>query len=470
VRLLWSQLAGSQHHEMDPLLNTGLQEGSARSVYLPAMVAAIGGLLFGFDTAVINGAIVFIKQQFGLSDSQTEIAASSLLLGCVVGASVAAFTSDRFGRKRVLLAAATLFTLSSIGAALPRDLIEFSVARLVGGVAIGIASTLSPLYIAEISPAQKRGLLVSLNQLAIVTGILLSYSVNYLLTGAGPANWRWMFASAALPSMAFLLTLLFIPESPRWLMQKGREQEAKHLLAQMVGPQAASREIEAIRDAISEESGDLLDPAFRKALIVAILIALFSQFTGINTIIYYGSIVFLEHVPHQTAVTALWANVIIGAINFVATVAGMLLIDRSGRKSLLMTAFGGMAVSLVAVSAAIHFQASGVIVLIFILTYVACFAVGVGTGTWVLMSEICPTRVRGRAMSVATVFLWCGTLLVTLTFLSLVNLFTAAGVFLLYAIISIAAFLFVWRGVPETKGRTLEEIEKFWSSQKSSPG
>jgi len=432
------------------------------------MVAAIGGLLFGFDTAVINGAIVFIKQQFGLSDSQTEIAASSLLLGCVVGASVAAFTSDRFGRKRVLLAAATLFTLSSIGAALPRNLHEFAVARLVGGVAIGIASTLSPLYIAEISPAQKRGLLVSLNQLAIVTGILLSYSVNYLLTGAGPANWRWMFASAAVPSLAFLLTLLFIPESPRWLMQKGREQEAKHFLVRMVGPQAASGEIEAIRAAISEESGDLLDPTFRKALVVAILIALFSQFTGINTIIYYGSLVFLEHVPHQTASTALWANVLIGAINFVATVAGMLLIDRSGRRSLLMTAFGGMAVSLVAVSAAIHFQASGLIVLIFVLTYVACFAVGVGTGTWVLMAEICPTRVRGRAMSIATVFLWCGTLLVTLTFLSLVNLFTAAGVFLLYAIISIAAFLFVWRGVPETKGRTLEEIEKFWLSHRSS--
>jgi sugar porter (SP) family MFS transporter len=431
------------------------------------MVAAIGGLLFGFDTAVINGAIVFIKQQFGLSDSQTEIAASSLLLGCVVGASVAAFTSDRFGRKRVLLAAATLFTLSSIGAALPRDLIEFAIARLVGGVAIGIASTLSPLYIAEISPAQNRGLLVSLNQLAIVTGILLSYSVNYLLTGAGPANWRWMFASAAVPSIAFFLTLLFIPESPRWLLQKGREQEAEHFLAQIVGSQAASGEIEAIRAALSQESGELLDPAFRKALIVAILIALFSQFTGINTIIYYGSIVFLEHVPHQTASTALWANVIIGVINFAATVAGMLLIDRSGRKSLLMTAFGGMALSLVAVSAAIYFQTSGLIVLTFVLTYVACFAVGVGTGTWVLMAEICPTKVRGRAMSVATVFLWCGTLLVTLTFLSLVSVFTAAGVFLLYAIVSIAAFVFVWRGVPETKGRTLEEIEQFWLSQRS---
>lgn len=450
---------------MSPIPNTGAQEGSSRSVYLPAMVAAIGGLLFGFDTAVINGAIVFIKQQFALSESQTEIAASSLLLGCVIGASVAAFTSDRFGRKRVLLAAAALFTFSSIGSALPRNLIEFAVARLVGGVAIGIASTLSPLYIAEISPAKTRGLLVSLNQLAIVTGILLSYSVNYLLTGAGPTNWRWMFASAALPSIAFFLTLLFIPESPRWLMQKGREQEAEHFLARIVGRQAAPGEVAAIRAAISEESGDLLDPTFRKALIVAIVIALFSQFTGINTIIYYGSIVFLEHVPHQTASTALWANVIIGAINFVATIAGMLLIDRAGRKSILMSAFGGMALSLAAVSAAIRFRASGVTVLIFVLTYVACFAVGVGTGTWVLMAEICPTRVRGRAMSVATVFLWCGTLLVTLTFLSLVSVFTAAGVFLLYAAVSIAAFLFVWRGVPETKGRTLEEIESFWLSR-----
>ena len=452
---------------MNSVASIESRPGLRRSTYLAAMVAAIGGLLFGFDTAVINGAIVFIKRQFGLSDTQTEIAASSLLLGCVVGASVAAFTSDRFGRKRVLLAAAALFTLSSIGAALPRDLTEFAVARLLGGVAIGIASTLSPLYIAEISPAPQRGLLVCLNQLAIVAGILLSYSVNYLLTGAGPANWRWMFASAAVPSIAFLFTLLLIPESPRWLVQKGRLQEAERFLVHSVGPQTAVTEIEAIRDAIAEERGELLDPTFRKALVVAIVIALASQFTGINTIIYYGSIVFLEHVPHQTASTALWANVIIGAINFVATIAGMLLIDRSGRKRLLSSAFGGMALSLVGVSAAIRFQASGTVVLIFVLTYVACFAVGVGTGTWVVMAEICPTRVRGRAMAVATVCLWCGTLLVTLTFLSLVNLFTAAGVFLLYAVISIGAFFFVWRGVPETKGKTLEEIERYWLSQRS---
>lgn len=457
---------------MNPGTNTTgyieqVREGSARYVYLPAMVAAIGGLLFGFDTAVINGAIVFIKRQFLLSDSQTEIAASSLLLGCVVGASLAAFTSDRLGRKKVLLGAAALFTLSSIGAALPRNLVEFVIARLVGGVAIGMASTLSPLYIAEISPAARRGLLISLNQLAIVTGILLSYSVNYLLTGAGPANWRWMFASATIPSIGFLVTLLFIPESPRWLVQKGRVAEAQYFLSRIAGSQAAAAEIQAIKAAISEESGDLLDPAFRKPLIVAIVIALFSQFTGINTIIYYGSLVFLEHVPHQTASTALWANVMIGAINFAATIVGMSLIDRAGRKPLLMSAFAGMALSLFGVSAAIRFQASGIVVLVFVLTYVACFAIGVGTGTWVVMAEICPTRVRGRAMSLATVCLWCGTLLVTLTFLSLVNVFTAPGAFLLYATISVAAFLFVWRSVPETKGRTLEDIEKRWLTQKT---
>jgi sugar porter (SP) family MFS transporter len=438
------------------------QGGSVRYLYLPTAIAAIGGLLFGFDTAVINGAIVFLKRQFALTDSQTEIGASSLLLGCVLGASLAAFTSDRFGRKKSLLAAAALFTVSSIGAALPRNITEFVIARLIGGLAIGLASTLSPLYIAEISPARIRGLLVSVNQLAIVSGILLSYSVNYGLTGAGPANWRWMFASAALPSAFFLLALFAVPESPRWLAQKGREAEAERILSRIKGRDAARLEIQAVHSAAAEESGNVLDPAFRKPLVVAVLIALFSQFTGINTIIYYGSLVFLEHVPKQTASTALLANVMIGAINFIATIIGMYLIDRTGRKPLMSSAFAGMAASLVGVAAAIHFQASPLAVLLLVLTYVACFAVGIGTGTWVLMSEICPTRVRGRVMSIATVFLWCGTLLVTLTFLSLVQILTAPGAFLLYAVICIAAFLFVRRAVPETKGRSLEEIESWW--------
>lgn len=435
---------------------------SVRYLYLPTAVAAIGGLLFGFDTAVINGAIVFLKRQFAWSDSQTEIGASSLLLGCVFGASLAAFTSDRFGRKKSLLAAAALFTVSSIATALPRNLTEFVIARLVGGVAIGLASTLSPLYIAEISPARIRGLLVSVNQLAIVSGILLSYSVNYGLTGAGPANWRWMFASAAVPSTCFLLALLFVPESPRWLAQKGRDGEAERILSHIKGRDAALLEIQAIHSAVAEESGKVFDPAFRKPLIVAILIALFSQFTGINTIIYYGSLIFLEHVPKQTASTALFANVMVGVINFAATILGMYWIDRLGRKPLMSAAFAGMAVALAGVAGAIYFHGPALGVLLLVLIYVACFAIGIGTGTWVLMSEICPTRVRGRVMSIATLFLWCGTLAVTLTFLSLVKILTAPGAFLLYAMVCIAACLFIWYTIPETKGCTLEEIESWW--------
>jgi sugar porter (SP) family MFS transporter len=438
------------------------KDGSARYLYLPAAVAALGGLLFGFDTAVINGAIVFLKRQFALTDSQTEFGASSLLLGCVLGASLAAFTSDRFGRKKSLLAAAALFTVSSIGAALPRNITEFVIARVLGGLAIGLASTLSPLYIAEISPARIRGLLVSVNQLAIVTGILLSYSVNYGLTGAGPANWRWMFASAAVPSAFFLVTLLSVPESPRWLVQKGRDAEAENILSRIKGREAAQTEIHAIRAAVAEESGNVFDAAFRKPLVVAVLIGLFSQFTGINTIIYYGSLVFLEHVPNQTASSALFANVMIGAINFVATILGMYLIDRAGRKPLMTSAFAGMGAALVGVAASIHFHGPPFAVLLFVLVYVACFAVGIGTGTWVLMSEICPNRIRGRAMSIATLFLWCGTLIVTLTFLSLVRVLTAPGAFLLYAVICVAAVLFVKMVVPETKGRSLEEIENWW--------
>ena len=436
-----------------------------RYLYLPAAVAAIGGLLFGFDTAVINGAIVFLKRQFGLSDFATEVAASSLLVGCVIGASLAALTSDRFGRKKVLLGAAAVFAASSIGAALPRNFTEFVIARLAGGLAIGLASTLSPLYIAEISPARIRGLLVSVNQLAIVSGILLSYSVNYALTGAGPANWRWMFASAAIPSVLFLLALLAVPESPRWLVEAGREAEAEEFLSHIAGRDAAREEILAIQSAIAEESRNLLDPAFRKPIAVAVLVGLFSQFTGINTIIYYGSLVFLEHVREETDSTALWANVMIGAINFLATLVGMYLIDRLGRKPLLMSAFAGMGFALVGVAAAIRSAAPGGVVLALVLIYVACFAVGVGTGTWVVMSEICPTRVRGRGMSVATLALWCGTLGVTLTFLSLVRGLTAPGAFLLYAVVCIAAFVFVWRGIPETKGRSLEEIESWWQAR-----
>jgi MFS family permease len=247
-------------------------------------------------------------------------------------------------------------------------------------------------------------------------------------------------------------------------VQNNREPEAKHFLARINGRDAADTEILAIRSALAEESGNILDPAFRRPLLVGILIALFSQFTGIDTIIYYGSLVFLEHVRQQTASSALLANVSVGGINFLATIVGMYLIDRVGRKPLMISSFAGTGLSLVGGAAAIRMQASGFAVLAFVLTYVACFAVGIGTGIWVLMSEISPTRVRGRAMSISTVCLWCGTLVVTLTFLSLVRVLTAPGEFLVYAFVCVAAALFAWLGVPETEGRSLEEIDKWWST------
>ncbi len=436
---------------------------TARYVYLPALVAAIGGFLFGFDTAVINGALVFLRRHFALGASQTEFAASSLLVGCVFGAALAGFSSDRFGRRRTLVAAAAIFTLSSLGAALPRTIGEFVTARVLGGVAIGIASVLVPVYIAEISPAAIRGRLVSLNQLAIVIGILTAFSVNYGLAGLGSGSWRWMFGSAAVPSALFLMALTLVPESPRWLIEKGHLARAQVILAGIAGPAAAPEEAARIQAAVAEESATLFAPNLRRPAALAITLAVLQQITGINTIMYYGSLIFLEHARGQTDASALLANVTIGGVNLICTIAAMFLVDRAGRRPLLLSASGGMALSLAGLVAAIQLGAPAGLFLVFVLLYVACFAIGFGPGVWIVMAEIFPTKVRGRAMSVATICLWCACLLITSTFLSLVNAITISGAFLLYAAISVVAYAFIWRGVPETKGRTLEEIEKWWT-------
>ena len=247
--------------------------GSALYIYLVSIVAATSGLLFGFDIAVINGALIFLRQQFALTEFQTEVAASSLLLGCVAGASIAGWLSDRFGRRRILILSALLFGLSSLGAALPRNLAEFVVARFIGGVAIGVASVLAPLYIAEVSPPRIRGRLVSLNQMAITTGILLAYLVNWGLSTVGPSGWRWMFATAAVPSAAFFVALFFVPESPRWLTEFGRRAEALAILTRVSGEQQALRECAEIETSIAEERGELselLAPGLRTALIIAV--------------------------------------------------------------------------------------------------------------------------------------------------------------------------------------------------------
>jgi SP family arabinose:H+ symporter-like MFS transporter len=445
--------------------------GSALFVYFTSIVAATSGLLFGFDIAVINGAIIFLREQFGLTEFQTEVAASSLLIGCVFGASIAGWLSDRFGRRRILIVSALLFAGSAIGAALPRNLTEFTAARFLGGIAVGMASLLAPLYIAEVSPARIRGRLVALNQMAIVTGILLAYFVNWLLSYAGPGGWRWMFASAAVPALAFFIALFFVPESPRWLTESGREAGALRVLTRVSGPSQAAIELAQIKEAISEETGsirDLLQPGFRRALLVAVALAVLQQVTGINTVLFYGSVIFKEQVGGQTASSAIGANVVIGIINFLATIIAVWVIDRLGRKPLLMVSAGIMAVGQFALGAAFLIQPPPpVLVLSVMVCCVAGFAVGIGPGVWVVLSEIFPTRVRGRAMSIATISLWVACVALTMTFLSLASAITITGAFWLYAVMCIAMFLIVWLATPETKGKTLEEIEKLWRRRKA---
>ncbi|MGI4832660.1 MAG: sugar porter family MFS transporter [Janthinobacterium lividum] len=433
-------------------------------VYLVAAVAALGGLLFGFDTAIINGALLFLKQDFHLSDSQTELAASAILFGAVAGAALAGWLTDRYGRRRLLFGAAALFTGSALAAALPRTLTEFVLARLAGGLAIGVASLLVPLYIAEVAPARIRGQLVTLNQLAIVTGILLAYVASYYLAGLGLASWRWMFASAAVPSLLFMLALLLVPESPRWLLGQGRAAEALGTLTRLNGPAVAATEAAEIQVALAAERGEaasLYQPRLRRPLRIAVVLAVLQQITGINTILYYGSIILTEH-SGQSASSAIGANALIGGINFAGTIVALFIIDRVGRKPLLLVASGGMALTLGALVVALQLHAPGAWLLGLIMAYVACFAVGLGPGVWVVITEIFPNAVRGRAASLATVALWVACTLISYTFLSLVKAAGLAGAFGLYAVLSVFTCGFVWRAVPETKGRTLEEIERGW--------
>jgi MFS transporter, SP family, arabinose:H+ symporter len=435
-------------------------------IWMVASVAAISGFLFGFDTAVINGALVFLRRQFALNSLLTEIAASSLLLGCLIGAASAGMFSDRFGRRKSLMGAALLFCGSAIGSALANNFTVFSLARLIGGLAIGLASALTPVYISEIAPQQSRGQLVSLNQLAIVVGILAAYLTNWQLATLGEISWRWMFGAAAIPSAGFLFGLIFIPESPRWLITRARREEGYTVLAKIAGEAEAQIELIAIEFSVNEKSGDpgeLLSPGMRKRLFIAISLAVLQQISGINTVLYYGSVLFTEHFRGESARAALGANVVVGLVNLMCTLVAMVFIDRWGRRGLFLVASGGMTLSLAILATALHFTAiSPVVIFASVLLYVAFFAVGLGPGVWVYMAEIFPTRVRGRATSVATTALWTACLAVTLTFLSIVQALGASAAFLLYALLSLITFFFVWIWVPETRGKSLEEIQRMW--------
>jgi sugar porter (SP) family MFS transporter len=442
-------------------------------VVLTTLVAALGGLLFGYDTAVISGAIGFLTKHFSLDARLEGWAASSALIGCIVGASFAGVLSDRAGRKRALLLSAVLFAVSSIGSALARDLTEFSIARIVGGFGIGSASMLSPLYISEISPARMRGRLVSLNQLAIVSGMLLVYFVNACVASAGDSiggeawnvalGWRWMFGSATLPSVLFFGLLFLVPESPRWLMKRGRRDEALRILTLVDGPEHARREAAEIEDAIKHEDPSfalLFKPGMRLALTIGIVLAVLQQVTGINVVLYYAPEIFKS--AGLGATEAIVQTVIVGIVNLTFTIVAVLVVDRIGRKPLLLTASACMGVSLVLLGGAFVLgKLQGPWVLLFVLAYVASFAVAMGPVVWVVMAEIFPTRIRGTAMSIATVCLWIACFLVSQLFPWMLEHFAGKS-FFVYAAMCAVAFVFVAMVVPETKGKTLEEIEKRW--------
>lgn len=427
------------------------------------VAAALGGLLFGFDTAVISGVVPFIKTYFKLSYIMLGWTVSSLLIGCIFGVIVSGKPADIFGRRKTLLIGALLFVISAIGAALSRHLYIFILFRFIGGLAVGTASTLSPMYISEISPAEKRGRLVSLNQLAIVIGILIAFFSNYLLVSTGGNNWRWMLAVMGLPALLFFTSLLFIPESPRWLVQQKRNPEAFNILERINGTNTAHIEMDAIeKSLVTEAKGsfkELFSKEIRPLIWMGIVIAVFQQVTGINSIMYYAPLIFAK-----TGIgisSAIMETIAVGVVNLIFTFVAIKYIDKIGRKPLLIAGTSGMTISLLVLTVAFYMHdLGGYLVLIFILIYIASFAASLGPVAWVLISEIYPNRLRSNAMSVAVVFLWAAVFVVSLTFPYLLNKIGGGTTFLIFASMCIIFLIFLLVKIPETKGKSLEELEK----------
>ena len=449
-------------------------------VWLISVVAAMGGLLFGWDWVVIGGAKPFFQRYFELtSESQIGWANSCALIGCLFGSLAAGALSDKFGRKRLLILAAILFAATSLGNALAGSFSVFIAWRMLGGVAIGLASSLSPMYISEVAPAQMRGKLVSINQLTIVVGILLAQVINWYLVRNLPAGatdefikhswfgqqgWRWMFGLTAVPALLFFLGMMFVPESPRWLAKNGRTSHARSVLNKIGGDKYADNAITEINSTLAGGEiqhvrfTDLLEPKLRKVLVLGVVLAVFQQWCGINTIFNYAEEIFKAAGYDISSVlkNIAWT----GSVNLAATFVALGVVDRGGRRPLMLFGSAALAAIYVVMGCCYHSHVQGLPVLLLVLAAIAAYAMSLAPVTWVVISEIFPNHIRGAAMSVAVSALWIACFLLTYTFPILNAKLGPAGTFWLYAAICVLGFLFILAKLPETKGKTLEQIER----------
>jgi len=434
-------------------------------IYVIAFVAALAGLLFGYDTGVISGAILFLKDQFNLTSVLVEKVVSSVLLGAVMGAAFSGAVADKLGRRRSIVITGILFSLGAIGSAFASSIPVLIACRFMIGLAIGVASYVAPLYISEISPADVRGALVSLNQLMITCGIVVSYLVDYALT-LGRDEWRWMFGLGAVPAVILLIGMIFLPESPRWLVSRGFIDKARKVLTRTGAGKSADTEIDNITKTLSEKKccwREVFQPWVRPALLVGIALAFFQQATGINTIIYYAPTIF-EFAGFGSHRVAILATVGVGAVNVLMTLVAIWLLDKVGRKPLLYVGMTGMVLSLAVLGIAFYLPSmSGFLKWIAVgsvVVYIASFAISLGPIFWLMIAEIYPLKIRGRAMSLATVANWGFNMLVAATFLTLIEKLGKAGTFWLFSFVAVLGIVYCYFFVPETKGYTLEEIEE----------
>jgi sugar porter (SP) family MFS transporter len=439
-------------------------------VYIAALFAALGGLLFGYDTGVISGALIFIKREFGLTTAAEEIVVSGVLLGATIGAIFGGKAADLFGRRRVLLVTAAIFGIGALASAVAPSPTILIISRVVLGLAIGLASTNVPVYLSEVEPPHARAWVVSLFQLAVTVGIVVAYLTDYAFA-AIEEGWRWMLGLAVAPALVFGTGMFFLPETPRWLIRGGHHEVAHRVLVRIRGVADVNVEIEEIKASLAQqaESGhwtDLLHRQVRLALVVGLGLAIFQQITGINTVIYYAPKI-LQTAGFNSASGAILATVGVGVVNVAMTIIAMFLVDRAGRRPLLLVGIAGMIVTLGVLGLSFRYPSEQLawIAVTCLMGYVASFAIGLGPIFWLLIAEIYPLKIRGLAEGTAATFNWASNLIVSLTFLTLVEKLGASSTFFLYALASVLSWLFAYYFVPETKGRTLEQIEAFWRAR-----